>query len=98
MKKSYKKILIYQTIIFLVFILNSFISNILGGYNFTIFLLLSLIFFKILFGFEKDRHRYTKDIIFNVKCVKKTNYIHKILKKISICLPLFITFIVYTCN
>ena len=51
-------------IVFLIFILNSFISNILGGYNFTIFLLLSLIFFKILFGFEKDRHRYTKDIIY----------------------------------
>lgn len=25
---------------------------------------------------------YTKDVIFNVKCVKKTNYIHKIFKKI----------------
>ena len=64
MKKSYKKMLTYQMIVFLIFILNSFISNILGGYNFTIFLLLSLIFFKILFGFEKDRHRYTKDIIY----------------------------------
>ncbi len=66
MKKSYKKILIYQTIIFLVFILNSFISNILGGYNFVLFLLLSIVLFKFIFGFEKDRHRYTKDIVYEV--------------------------------
>ena len=64
MKKSYKKMLIYKIITFLIFLLNSFISNILGGYNFVLFLGLSLVLFKFLFGFEKDRHRYTKDMIY----------------------------------
>lgn len=75
MKKSYKKILTYQIIVFLIFILNSFISNILGGYNFIIFLLLALIFFKTLFGFEKDRHRYTKDIIYETLIFLLTFYV-----------------------
>ncbi|MBR6690954.1 MAG: signal peptidase I [Bacilli bacterium] len=66
MKKSYKKMLLFQIIIFFIFLLNSFVSNILGGYNFVVFLLLSLVIFKFVFGFEKDRHRYTKDILFEV--------------------------------
>jgi len=66
MKKSYIRMLIFQFIIFSVFFLNSFISNILGGYNFVLFLVVGLIAFKFIFGFEKDRHRYTKDIIFEV--------------------------------
>ena len=66
MKKSHKKMLIFQSIILLIFILNSFVSNILGNYNFVIFLLLCLAIFKFTFGFERDRQRYTKDIIFEV--------------------------------
>lgn len=66
MKKSYKKMLIFQLIIFVVFFLNSFVSNILGNYNLVIFLVLSLILFKFVFGFERDRHAYTKDIIFDL--------------------------------
>jgi len=66
MKKSYKKMLVFQIIIFLIFILNSFVSNILREYNFIIFLILSLVIFKLFFGFEKDKHRYTKDIIFEL--------------------------------
>jgi len=75
MKKSYKKMLIYQIIIFLIFILNSFISNILGGYNFVLFLALSLILFKFLFGFEKDRHRYTKDVIYEILILLLTFFV-----------------------
>ena len=67
--------LIYQTTLFLIFILNSFISNILGGYNFVLFLLLSLIIFKFLFGFEKDRHRYTKDIIYEILILLLTFFV-----------------------
>lgn len=63
MKTSHKKLFMFQIIIFLIFILNSFILNFLGGYNFVLFLVLSLIAFKFLFGFERDRNRYTKDII-----------------------------------
>lgn len=63
MKKSYSKMLIFQSIMFIILILNSFVSNILKGYNVVLFLILSLIFFKIFFGFERDRHRHTKDVI-----------------------------------
>ena len=66
MKKSYKKILIFQIVIFFMFFLNSFVSNILGDYNLVIFLILNLILFKFMLGFERDRHVYTKDIIFDV--------------------------------
>ena len=66
MKKSYVKMLIFQLVIFLVFALNSFVSNILGGYNFIIFLLISLVAFKFIFGFERDRHRFTKDLFFEI--------------------------------
>lgn len=65
MKKGYKKLLIFEVIIFLILILNSFIFNILGNYATIIFLVIALTVFKMFFGFEKDRHRYTKDIIFD---------------------------------
>jgi len=64
MKSSYKKMLIFQFIIFIIFLLNSFVSNILNRYNLIIFLLLLLILFKVLFGFERDRNRYTKDMLY----------------------------------
>lgn len=66
MKKSYKKMLILQIILFLILIFNSFVSNILTDYKLVLFLVVTLIAFKFLFGFEKDHHRYTKDIIFEV--------------------------------
>lgn len=68
MKKGYKRLLIFQLIIFFVLILNSFVSNILNDYAIIVFLLIILAFFKLIFGFEKDRHRHTKDIIFEI-CV-----------------------------
>lgn len=66
MKKGYKRLAIFQVILFLIFILNSFISNILSEYNTIFFLILAMIIFKFFLGFEKDRHRNTKDIIFDV--------------------------------
>lgn len=66
MKKSYKKLIVFEIIIFLVFFLNSFISNILGEYNTPIFLFLLLILFKFAFGFEKDRNVFAKDIMFEI--------------------------------
>lgn len=66
MKKSYIKMLIFQFVIFSILALNSFVSNILRGYNFVICLVLTLIAFKFIFGFERDRNRYTKDIIFEI--------------------------------
>lgn len=67
MKNSYKKLIIFDIILAIVLLLNSFILNILSNYYYMdIFLIILLIVFKILFGFEKDRHRYIKDIIGNI--------------------------------
>ncbi|MBQ3512016.1 MAG: signal peptidase I [Bacilli bacterium] len=66
MKRGYKKLLIFQLIMFFILILNSFIHNILGNYTTIVFLILTIIIFKLFFGIEKDRHRFTKDIIFDV--------------------------------
>lgn len=64
MKKSYKRLLIFQIALFLVLILNSFISNILSGYNIVIFLVISLFALKFFIGFERDRNRFIKDSIY----------------------------------
>ena len=66
MKRGYKRLLIFELIIFIILILNSFIWNILGSYITIIFLIISLIILKRFFGFEKDKHRYAKDIIFDI--------------------------------
>lgn len=66
MKKGYKRLLFFEIILFLILILNSFVWNILKEYNMAIFLIISIIIFKIFIGLEKDHHRYTKDIIFNI--------------------------------
>ena len=63
MKKGYIRLLIFEIFVFLVLILNSFAENILSGYKMIIFLLILLGIFKIFFGFERDKHRYIKDII-----------------------------------
>ena len=62
MKKSYKRLLIFQIIIIILLLLSNFVSSILSGYFkvLSLFILLSL--FKFIFGFEKDRHRYTRNI------------------------------------
>ena len=67
MKKSYQKLIIFDIIITIILLLNSFILNILGNYYYMdIFLVVLMILFKFIFGFEKDRHRYIKDIIINM--------------------------------
>ena len=66
MKKGYKRLTYFEIILILILILNSFAWNILREYNMIIFLLVIIILFKIFFGYERDRHRYTKDIIYNI--------------------------------
>lgn len=66
MKKSYKKLLLYEFILTFFFVINSFVSSILSKYNIILFLLINILVFKKFFGFEKDRHRYTKDIIIDI--------------------------------
>ena len=63
MKKSYQKILGLELIIFIFLMINSFVFNFLTGYKIIFFLLIILGVFKLLLGYEKDRHRYIKDII-----------------------------------
>ena len=46
MKKGYKRLIAFETITCLIFILNSFVSNILSRYTFILFLLVILIAFK----------------------------------------------------
>ena len=76
MKKSYKRLIIFDIILAIILLLNSFILNILGNYYYMdIFLLLLLIIFKLVFGFEKDRHRYIKDIIINMLIIFMISFI-----------------------
>ena len=63
MKKGYKRLLIFEIILFAILLLNSFCVNFLSGFKISIFLLIVLVAFKCLFGFEKDRQRHTKDVI-----------------------------------
>jgi len=67
MIKSYKKMILFDIIIAIFLLLNSFILNILGNYYYMdILLIVLLIIFKYTFGFEKDNHRYIKDIYMNI--------------------------------
>jgi len=50
----------------LILLLNSLLLNVLTKYNIIIFTVVVLILFKILFGTEKDRNRYKKDIILEI--------------------------------
>ena len=63
MKKGYQKLLILELILFMILGINSFIYNFLTGYKIVFLLIIFLGAFKLLLGFEKDRHRYIKDII-----------------------------------
>ena len=63
MKKGYKRLLIFELILLLIFILSGFVSSILSGYIKVISLVVILVLFKLFFGFEKDRHRQWKNII-----------------------------------
>lgn len=76
MKKSYMKFIIFDIVLLIILLLNSFILNILGNYYYmAIFLLLILIAFKFIFGLEKDGHRYIKDIIINMVIVYLISFI-----------------------
>ena len=76
MKKSYQKFIIFDIILAIILILNSFILNILGNYYYMdIFLVLLLLIFRFIFGFEKGRHRYIKDIIINMTIIFLISFI-----------------------
>lgn len=66
MKKGYKKLFLLEIFLFLLLALNCFIPNILSSYKIILLFLVLLVLFKFLFGFEKDKHRFTKDVIFDI--------------------------------
>ena len=63
MRKGYKRILIFELIIFVILLLNSFVSSILSNFKMFAFLLAIAVIFKFLFGYEKDKSRFRKDIL-----------------------------------
>ena len=63
MKKGYIRLIVFEIFIMIVLLLNSFVFNMLSGYKMSLLLVLLLLYFFFRFGFEKDRHRYVKDII-----------------------------------
>ena len=76
MKKSYLKLIIFDILLLVFLILSSFILNILRNYYYMdIFLIGLLIAFKFIFGFEKDRHRFVKDIIINILIIYLVSFI-----------------------
>ena len=76
MKKSYKKLIIFDIIIAIFLLLNSFILNILGNYYYIdILLILLLIIFKFAFGYEKGNKRYEKDIMSNILIIYLISFI-----------------------
>ena len=76
MKRSYKKLIVFDTVVLVLLVLNSFILNILGRYSLMdVFLVLLLVIFKLVFGFEKDRHRYIKDIFINILIMLMISFI-----------------------
>ena len=69
MKKSYIKIIILLLIFSILFILNIFTFKILDQIKLDIILLLIFVLTYITLGFEKDRHRYTKDVILEITII-----------------------------
>ena len=66
MKRGYKKLLIFEVVIFIILLMNSFVFNILSSYTTCVLLGLTLVALKLLFGFERDKHRYLKDLLLEV--------------------------------
>ena len=66
MKIGYKRLLLFIAFLFFILFINSFLYNFLSEYK-MIFLIVSLlVFFNSYFIIEKDRHRYLKDVLFEV--------------------------------
>lgn len=66
MKRGYKKLFIFELIILFIIFLNKILFKLTNEYSYIVFLFFLLFIFKLIFGFEKDRHRYTKNIIIEI--------------------------------
>lgn len=66
MKKSYKKLIVFDALTFIILLLDNFIFRKFSNYLYiAILMVLLLILFKVLFGIEKYRGRFLKDILVN---------------------------------
>lgn len=75
MKKSYIKIILFIFTLSIVFFLDIFKFKLISQVKLNIILLLSLGIMYLMLGFEKDRHRYTKDIILEIIIVLITFFL-----------------------
>lgn len=66
MKKSYIKIIFFIFTFSFILLLNCFQFKILDQIGLNIVLLISMAILYVALGFEKDRHRYSKDIILEI--------------------------------
>lgn len=66
MKKSFKRLIIFSLIIILIMFLNSFVLKLFNRWTLFLFTVILLIITKKVFGYEKDRHRYVKDIVLEI--------------------------------
>ena len=66
MKKSYIRIILFISILSFIFLSNSFVFRKLETTGLNIIMLLSLVVFYMILGFEKDKHRYVKDVILEI--------------------------------
>ncbi len=66
MKKSYIKIILFIFTFSFILLLNCFQFKILGQIGLNIVLLIAMAILYIALGFEKDRNRYSKDIILEI--------------------------------
>ena len=75
MKKSYIKIILFIFTLSIAFFLNIFKFKLISQVKLNIILLLSLGIMYLMLGFEKNRHRYTKDIILEIIIVLITFFL-----------------------
>lgn len=69
MKKSYIRLICFISFFGLLSIINSFVYRFLSQITLDVLLAFMLIIAYMLFGFEKDRHRYMKEIILEILIV-----------------------------
>lgn len=66
MKRGYKKLLLFEFFVLILVLLNSFLFKFLSQFTIILFFIALLFLFKFIFGFEKDKHRYTKNVIIEI--------------------------------
>ncbi len=66
MKKGYKRLIMFSVLLIVLFIGNTFLINFLSSYKMIALLITLIPIFNWLFVLEKDHHRYTNDVLFEV--------------------------------